>query len=152
MIEVLVLLWAAQVASPPAATPPPVQFAQVTVRRQIIIRTIRIGPLPSAQSVNVEWKEEKGPRCVQPQAISGAAHLSQRSVDLLLRNGTRIRAHLGSSCPALDYYDGFYITPGEDGLICSDREVVRSRAGGQCEIDAFRSLRAVTKRASSEAP
>src|SRR5262245_26442569 len=109
MFDVVILMWAAQAVSPPPASPPqPMQFAQVTIRRQIIIRTIRIGPLPSAQSVNVEWKEEKGPRCVQPQAISGAAHLSQRSVDLLLRNGTRIRAHLGSSCPALDYYDGFY--------------------------------------------
>jgi len=151
MIEVLALLWAAEFASPPQAAPPPIQFAQVTVRRQIIIRTI-ITPAPSAASVNVEWKEEKGPKCVQPQAISGAAHLSQRSVDLLMRNGTRIRAHLGSSCPALDYYDGFYITPGEDGLICADRETVRSRAGAQCEIDAFRSLRAISKRVASDAP
>jgi len=148
MIEVVVLLWAVGTAVPPADEPP-MQFAQVTIRQQIIIRTIRTAPAPA---MNVEWKEEKGPKCVQPQSISGAAHLSQRSVDLLLRNGSRVRAQLGSSCPALDYYDGFYITPGEDGLICADREAIRSRAGGQCEIDAFRSLRAVPKRASGEAP
>ena len=148
MIDVFVLLWAVQVAAP-STSDRPTQFAQVTIRQQIIIRTIRTAPAPAT---NVEWKEEKGPKCVQPQSISGAAHLSQRSVDLLMRNGSRVRAQLGSSCPALDYYDGFYITPGEDGLICADREVIRSRAGGECEIDAFRSLRAVPKPATAEQP
>ena len=145
MFEVVIMLWAAQVATP-QATPLPMQFAQVTIRRQIIIRTIRISPVPT------EWKEKKGPRCVQPQSISGAAHLAQRSVDLVLRNGSRVRAQLTSSCPALDYYDGFYITPGEDGLICADREAIRSRAGGECEIEAFRTLEPVTKSAAGEAP
>lgn len=149
MIGVLILLWSAQGASPPP--PEPRQFTQVIIRNQIIIRTIRIGPPPSASSMNMEWKERKGPKCVQSQAISGAAQLSQRSVDLLLRNGSRIRARLASSCPALDYYDGFYITPGKDGLICADRESVRSRAGGECEIDVFRALHAVPSR-GGEAP
>ena len=139
MIRVLILLWSAQSAALPTIVP--MQFAQVIIRNQIIIRTIRIGP--PAGSVSMEWKETKGPRCVQPQSISGAAQLGQRSVDLLLRNGSRLRARLGSSCPALDYYDGFYITPGKDGLICADRESIRSRAGGECEIDVFRSLHAV---------
>jgi hypothetical protein len=143
MIGVLILLLSAQSASPSAT-----QFAQVIIRNQIIIRTIRINPPPSASSMNMQWKERRGPRCVQPQTISGAAQLGQRSVDLLLRNGSRLRARLASSCPALDYYDGFYITPGKDGLICADRESIRSRAGGECEIDAFRALHAVPARAS----
>ena len=71
--------------------------------------------------------------------------LGQSSVDLMMRNGNRIRARLGSSCPALDYYSGFYITPGEDGFVCAGRETIRSRAGGQCEIDMFRLLRPVAK-------
>ena len=146
MIGVLILLWSAQSASPPATEPR--QFAQVIIRNQIIIRTIRVSPSPSASSMNMEWKEGKGPRCVQAQSIFGAAQLSQRSVDLLLRNGSRVRARLASSCPALDYYDGFYITPGKDGLICADRESIRSRAGGECGIDAFRALHAVPTRAS----
>lgn len=144
MIGVLILLWSAQSVSPPPVRQ--TQLAQVIIRNQIIIRTIRIGPPPSASSMNMEWRERKGPRCVQSQAISGAAQLSQRSVDLLLRNGSRIRARLASSCPALDYYDGFYITPGKDGQICADRESIRSRAGGACEIDAFRALHAVPSR------
>ena len=61
------------------------------------------------------------------------------------RNGGRIRARLGSTCPALDYYSGFYITPGSDGFVCAEREVIRSRVGGQCEIDGFLSLRPIVR-------
>ena len=44
------------------------------------------------------------------------------SVDLILRNRQRVRAKLESSCPALDYYYGFYITPNPDGMVCEDRD------------------------------
>lgn len=141
MIGALILLWSAQGASPAATAPVPMQFAQVVVRQQIIVRTIRSSH--NRPSSTMEWKERKGPKCLHPRTISGAAHIGQRSVDLVLRTGARIRARLGSSCPALDYYSGFYLRPGEDGLICADRESIRSRAGGECEIDAFRELRPV---------
>ena len=52
-----------------------------------------------------------------------------------------IRARLASSCPALDYYYGFYITPNADGQVCADRDVIRSRMGGACQIDKFRLLK-----------
>jgi hypothetical protein len=131
-------------SAPQAATPEPLQFAQVTVKQQITIRTIRIRPVRTQPpATKVEWQEGRQFRCVPLRAIAGASILRQNSVDLILRNGGRIRARLGSMCPALDYYDGFYITPGSDGLICSDRELIRSRAGGQCEIDDFRTLRPV---------
>jgi hypothetical protein len=143
MIGVLVLLWSAQAASLEASTPEPTQFAQLVIRRQIVVRMVRVAPPPT---VKRDWKEKKGPRCVQPQAIAGAAQIGQRSVDLIMKNGTRLRARLASSCPALDYYDGFYMTPGDDGMICADRETIRSRAGGQCEIDAFRTLHEVPDR------
>lgn len=124
-----------------AATAPvddgPVQYAQVIIREQIVVRTRRIGPAPAQP---VEWKETKGPKCVSARAIAGAAMLSQNSVDLILRDNRRIRARLASSCPALDYYYGFYIRPNADGMICEDRDSIRSRVGGECEIDRFRAL------------
>src|SRR5512139_4273479 len=132
----------------PVATPaPPMRFAQLIVRRQIIIRSVRVAPLPRRvmPDANIDWKEGKGPKCVAARSIAGASLLGQSSVDLLLRGGGRVRAKLGSSCPALDYYYGFYITPGPDGFVCSDRDVIRSRAGGECEIDTFKTLRPVAK-------
>lgn len=122
---------------PPAALPPP-----IIIRRQIVIRSMRLRPFAApGNKAPIVWQEVKGPRCVPARAIAGATLLGQRRVDLILRNRSRVRLLLGSSCPALDYYHGFYLTPGSDGLICADRETVRSRVGGECEIDALRVLR-----------
>ena len=129
----------------PAAAEP-LRFAQVTVREQIIVRVpVRMRrPAPAATPIN--WKEgKKGPKCVPAKQIVGASLLGQNSVDLLLRDNSRIRARLENSCPALDYYYGFYISPNADGLICADRDAIRSRMGGSCEIEKFRKLRPVAK-------
>ena len=124
---------------PSAATP--IQFAQLSVRQQVLVRVpVRLRPAPKADS-GIEWKESKGPKCVPARAIAGATALRQKSFDLLLRDRTRIRARLDRNCPALDYYYGFYISPDEDGLVCADRDSIRSRVGGECQIDAFRRLR-----------
>lgn len=122
-----------------------VQYAQLSVHQQIIVRVPARPrtPMPSARSV--EWKEGKGPKCVPARAIAGATLLGRDSVDLILRNNSRIRARLENSCPALDYYQGFYITPDADGMICADRDLIRSRVGGKCEIERFRSLKPVAK-------
>ena len=120
----------------------PIQFAQISIRRQIIVRVpvrTREGRAPTAPKV--EWKESRGPDCVPAKSIAGAALLGRNSVDLLLRDSSRIRANLENACPALDYYYGFYISPNPDGQICADRDVIRSRMGGQCEIDSFSRLR-----------
>ena len=119
----------------------PMQFAQLSVRRQVLVRVpVRLRPVPKLES-QVDWKESKGPRCVAARSIAGATALREKSFDLLLRDRTRVRARLDRNCPALDYYYGFYISPDEDGLICADRDSIRSRVGGECLIDAFRKLR-----------
>jgi hypothetical protein len=139
------LLFGLGAAGPIAAPPEPGQRpqAQMMVRRRIIIRTVRVRPVARDPLRRIEWREAKGPRCLPARAIAGASLLGQDSVDLMLNNGSRVRARLASTCPALDYYSGFYITPGADGFVCADREVIRSRVGGQCEIDAFRALRPI---------
>jgi hypothetical protein len=136
------LLLAAEAAEPPAEPgPSPDQYAQLIVREQIVVR-VRGGPT-TAEAAPGRWKEAKGPKCVAAKGILGAALTSQDSVDLIMRDRRRIRAKLESRCPALDYYYGFYITPNPDGMICEDRDRIRSRVGGQCGIDRFRSLEAV---------
>lgn len=147
MAGVLALLLVGMIAPAPEAAPDSDQteYAQLIVRKQIVIRSIRLRPVaPGPESS--EWKEGKGPKCVPAHAIAGASLLGQDSVDLILRNRSRIRAELESACPALDYYYGFYILPGPDGLVCADRDAVRSRMGGECAIDRFRSLRPSAKR------
>jgi hypothetical protein len=125
-------------AAEPAPDEQPLEYAQLIVREQIVVRTRRLPP--PASRTPVEWKEGKGLKCVPAKAIAGAALIGQNSVDLILRDNRRIRARLASSCPALDYYYGFYIRPNADGMICADRDAIRSRVGGECGIDRFRTL------------
>jgi hypothetical protein len=124
----------------------PIRFAQLSIRRQIIVRVpVRRGEADPPRAPKVEWEETRGPDCVPAKSIAGAALLGRNSVDLLLRDSSRIRAKLENACPALDYYYGFYISPGEDGDICADRDVIRSRMGGQCEIESFKRLRPASR-------
>jgi hypothetical protein len=126
--------------SPRTPAPAPNQYAQLVIRQQIVVRippSLRTGPgAPAA----VSWKEKKGPKCIPARHVIGAALISQNSVDLIMRDRSRLRAKLDSSCPALDYYFGFYVSPNADGLICADRDMIRSRMGGQCGIDKFKIL------------
>jgi hypothetical protein len=137
----LAMLSDAPVEANPAA---PIQFAQVMIREQILVR-VPARPVPRPLQPPVEWKEGKGPKCVATTSIAGAGLVGQNSVDLILRDRSRVRAKLEKSCPALDYYYGFYIRPSADGQICQDRDVIRSRMGGQCEIEKFRTLTAKAK-------
>lgn len=111
-----------------------VLLAQLTFREQVIIRLPSRQPSPAP----MRWKEKDGPKCIPVDDLAGA-QISREGVDLLLRGGKRVRARLGR-CPPLDYYSGFYIRPGPDGRVCQDRDAIRVRSGGSCEIDEFRTL------------
>lgn len=117
------------------------------VSRMIVVReqrTVRIPlqpmtALPVPRPI-VEWTEERGPKCLVRANIAAASVNGLRSVDFILRDRTRHRAQLQNSCPALDYYAGFYLKPTADGKICQDRDAVHARSGGECQIDRFRKL------------
>ncbi|MEA3000984.1 MAG: hypothetical protein QOH04_3078 [Sphingomonadales bacterium] len=131
------LLLTAGGAEPPRR-PAAVQYSQIIVREQIVVRVpVR---LRDGGDAGIRWKEKKGPKCVPMRQVMGVAQIGGSSVDLILRDRSRLRAKLDSNCPALDYYYGFYVTPNPDGLICADRDVIRSRMGGECGIDKFRTL------------
>ena len=117
---------------------PPMVFAQVIVKRSVIVKMSQArGPAPRPM---IPLRERKGPKCVPMSAIAGAAIIEPSSVDISLRGGERVRARFSSSCPDLDYYGGFYVRPTEDGMLCADRDFIRARSGGECEIDRFRRL------------
>lgn len=114
-----------------------IELAQVSFRSHIVVRvqTTQLAAVPEAA-----LREKKGPKCIAAGDILAAAVLARSSVDLVLRGGYRMRARFSASCPGLDYYSGFYAVPAADGTLCADRDVIRDRAGGECEIDKFRRL------------
>ena len=125
--------------TPPPA--PPVQGSLIIQHRQIIVRVPSgVREIAPAGASLLKWREGRGPNCISAARLLGATLLRQNSVDLILRDNSRVRAQLQRRCPALDYYRGFYINATEDGRICAERDSIRSRAGGECQIDAFRTL------------
>jgi len=126
------------------AQPQPRGEGGVIVRhRQIIIRVPSgIRQVAPAGASLIKWREGRGPDCINATRLMGATLLRQNSVDLILRDNSRVRARLQRRCPALDYYRGFYINATQDGRICADRDSIHSRAGGECQIDSFRALTA----------
>jgi hypothetical protein len=125
-------LVAPAIASPADA---PTRYAQITIEQTLIVRVPR-----AKQPAPILWKEKKGPKCVARNQIAGAAVVAPDAIDLVTRGGVRLRARFSSKCPALDYYSGFYIQPTADGRVCAERDMIRTRSGGQCEIERFRKL------------
>jgi hypothetical protein len=123
----------------PAAFAAGEQYAQLTIRQRVIVR-IQTAP-PSNVPPRIDWREHKGPKCLPMAMIQGAAVIASGSVDLIMRGGSRMRARFAASCPALDYYSGFYVAPSADGRMCAGRDSVRDRAGGVCEVARFRLLK-----------
>lgn len=132
----LLLAAAAAAGEPRADAEDRVPLAQAFIRERVIIR-VPARPRPAKPA---RLKEKRAPRCLPMNGVAGAAVIEQDSVDLILKGGRRVRARFESSCPALDYYSGFYIVPTRDGQICADRDSIHTRAGGECQITRFRWL------------
>jgi hypothetical protein len=129
---------AARPAEPPRrAAEGAIELAELSFRSHVVVRvqTTQLEVVPLAA-----LRERKGPKCIAAGDILAAAVVAKSSVDLVLRGGYRMRARFAARCPGLDYYSGFYIVPSADGKLCADRDVIRDRAGGECEIDKFRQL------------
>jgi hypothetical protein len=137
MLTTLVALGLAQASAP--ATSAPLQYAQVIIRERVIVR-VPTRPGPNRDRRPMRWKEKDGPKCMPLEGIAGAALIDPETVDFIVQGGPRLRVELESSCPALDYYNGFYLRPGEDGLICAGRDAIHARSGGECQIKRFRKL------------
>lgn len=105
------------------------------VYQQEVIMRIPVRPRPVRPFA---WEEKKGPKCIDTSSIRGAALSGRETVDFLLFDRTRLRAKL-EDCPALDFYNGFYLTP-EKGKICAGRDGIHSRIGRSCTIERFRRL------------
>jgi len=134
--------------SPPTkAGPPPnrtmsVQIIQMQIERRTIVR-VPLGR-PRRPAPLTQWREHRAGRCIETSRIAGAAISPDGAVDFVLRGGKRVRAWLESECPALDFYQGFYVKPDQDGQVCAGRDSIHSRSGGECQIDRLRRIEPVT--------
>jgi hypothetical protein len=131
----LVGLLSALLAGSETARDEPEGVSIMTVEERLIIR-VPVAPRPR---VRIRWEEEKGPKCVPARAIARAFLSGSDSIDFMLRSRQLVRARLDNDCEGLDFYGGFYVQP-EDRRICARRDSIRSRVGGSCRIEKFRTL------------
>jgi hypothetical protein len=110
------------------------RVSTLVVHEEVIMR-VPVRPFPRA----FNWDEKKGPKCIPAGAIRGAMLSGREHVDFMLIDRTRMRARLSEDCPALDFYNGFYLTP-EDGKICARQDEIHSRMGSSCRIEKFHRL------------
>ncbi len=140
-------------AEPPAehpdiATASPVVLAMQIIERRIIIRIPVRRPLrrPPGRTPmprpNIRLRERPADECQPVRQIARARFTRPGVVDFMMRDRRVIRARLDSECVNLGYYSAFYLVPGEDGQVCVNRDLVQSRAGGQCAISGFHTLQA----------
>lgn len=118
-------------------------WAQLSIHERIIIHMgSPAGPPDDAapDAAPTQWEEHGGPKCLALDSLDGAAITQPGSVDLILGDGSRMRADFDEDCPALDFYSGFYMRPTSDGKICADRDAIQSRSGGVCPIRSFHKL------------
>jgi hypothetical protein len=108
--------------------------------RSIVVEDRIIMRVPVRPTPPVEWVERKGPRCIPARAIRGASVSGNQHVDFMLSGHRLLRAELEDNCPALDFYEGFYLSS-EDEKVCAKRDSVRSRIGAACSIRRFRELK-----------
>ena len=118
------------------------QVRTLVVQQEVIVR---VPVRPRAMPRTLEWTERKGPTCLATVDLRGAALSGREHVDFLLHDRRRLRAELSSDCPALDFYNGFYLRP-EEGRVCAGRDSIHSRMGSSCRIERFRRLVAQPKR------
>ena len=109
---------------------------RLVVQDEVILR-IPVQPRPLLPQF--DWKERKGPKCIDAGSIRGALLSGPQQVDFVLGGPRRIRAQLEEDCPALDFYGGFYLQP-QDDRICAGRDAIHSRMGGSCTIERFKQL------------
>jgi hypothetical protein len=137
MVQPVLLLLSALVPAMMAIMPGGV-VQRWTIHERIVIRVPRTGIAPVSP---IRWKEHKAPSCLKLAEVAAATIAAPASVDLLMSDGRRIRAHLDGDCRSADFYSGFYVRPGSDGKLCADRDAIRIRSGAACEIDTFKLLR-----------
>ena len=132
----------------PAVAPEPVAWTSAAAMLQQQHVTIHVPRMTVTTSTTIivrqprlpAVKEKKTSDCIKLDKIAGFTVNATDSVDLVLNDGSYLRAKLGSECPALGFYSGFYVKPTEDKKLCAGRDSLRSRSGRACEIQAFRTL------------
>jgi hypothetical protein len=104
------------------------------VPRQSLMAEMAVAPLPS------NLTERKMGKCVPVTGIAGVQTGPGSQLILYMRDHRIVSANLEKACSARDFYSGFYLERSADGMLCVDRDRLKSRTGMQCQVSRMRQL------------
>ena len=118
-----------------------IHVPRISITRSTMIYARSAPPAPAAAPPPPPaFREKKADDCLKMKKVVGFGVNTRDAIDLVLDDGTLIRARLGTDCPSLGFYSGFYVKPNPDGKICAKRDVLRSRMGKACAVGKFSRL------------
>ncbi|KQM18825.1 hypothetical protein [Novosphingobium sp. Leaf2] len=124
----------------------PDDAAQIRIEQRMTIRISPRGSLPMPPMiVGTPWSvdqlsERKIGKCVPIAGIASVRPDRDNRLLLFMRDRTLVRAEVGRSCRARDFYSGFYLERSEDGRLCANRDTLLSRSGMNCTLTRIRQL------------
>lgn len=136
----LLLMLAVPAATPAVRADPADASVQQHVSIHVPRMTVTSTTIIVRREADSRLVERRANDCVKVDRIEGFTVNAADSVDLILDDGTLLRAKLGSECPALGFYSGAYLRPSKDNKVCAGRDSLRSRSGRSCPVQAFRNL------------
>lgn len=137
----LMLMLAVPAASPAvSADPAPEAAFQQHLTIHVPRMTVTSTTVIVRREAPAALVERKAKSCVDVDRIQGFTVNAGDSVDLILEDGSLLRAKLGAECPALGFYSGAYLKPTKDSRFCAGRDALHSRSGRICPVQAFKNL------------
>lgn len=136
----------------PAQINPLSAWRQSAVARQVRIEqrvVVRIAPAATRRNLLADLPQRAPPtryvergkeKCVPLDGIAGVQTGSGNRLVLYLRDRRMLSVNLEKACRARDFYSGFYVEKSRDGRLCVDRDLLQSRTGARCEVEAMRRL------------
>lgn len=124
---------------------------QVRIERRVILR---VSPRPGrvredfasrlrqGENSSVRLIERPAGNCIATRGIAGVSDRGSRLI-MYMRDRSMVSATLERSCSPRDFYLGFYLERNEDGLLCTGRDRLMSRAGARCRVTRMSRLQYV---------
>ncbi len=124
------------------------QQDQVRIEQQVTIRITPHAPALSpmflqdlpGREVGPRFEERRMGRCLPVAGIAGVQVGEDNRLILFMRDHRIISAGLERACSARDFYSGFLIQRTADGMLCTGRDKLQSRAGANCGVSRLRQL------------
>lgn len=84
--------------------------------------------------------ERRMGRCLPVSGIAGVQMGGDSKLILFMRDQRIVSATLDKTCRSRDFYSGFYMARSEDGMLCTHRDMLQSRAGANCQLTGLKQL------------